>query len=168
MSFDDYIKNTINKRQEMLNSLVSYVLADTILFVPSKFVDEDVSIKIKKAVNLVNGIINTNFTISDDLNISKNNEKQSILLKEYLAKISFEKFIVIYLMSMELRSVLLSVLVVEKKYNIDEVFNLAFYEELFQQKHWGILDETLKKQNLIKEKLKEMEAFINERSLYKN
>jgi chaperone required for assembly of F1-ATPase len=57
------------------------------------------------------------------------------------------------------------VLLAEKEINAEEAFKFSFYEELTQQKKWGVLPEAEEKHQAVKLQLKALERWLNERSV---
>ena len=86
-------------------------------------------------------------------------------VQRYLNMLSSERVRLIYMMATEVRSVLSAILWEAKKISIQEVFEWAYFEELEEQKKWGETEENRVNNQLVVEKLNQMEDLRNERSL---
>jgi chaperone required for assembly of F1-ATPase len=168
MDFCTVINEIKQKREEFCKILVSFVLTDSILFVEKDLLNQDCGKSIIDAVNVANGILNTEYEISNGVDVLPINQLQSEKIEKYLKSISLEKFCVIYLVAIELRSVLLGVLFVEEKFDVNKIFELAFFEELYEQIKWGVVDEITQRHLQIKNILDETKGFCIERGLHKN
>ena len=135
------------QKDELIKQLASFVPTDTLLFLPS--VDE----KVQKTLHTVNAFLNTEYVVSCGIEVLPENVKQGGRVERYLKSISGADVAFIYLAGKELRSVLLAVLLREKKLDLQQVFDLAFYEELCQQRYWGKTEEIVKRQQNVFEKL---------------
>lgn len=156
--FDDFYKIYIEQRSEFIDKLVSFVAQDTILFLDDC---KGASEKIKE----VNQLLGTNFLICEGIEVKEQNLIERDKVAVYLNSISLEKAALIYLVATEIRSVLSAILFAEVKISATDLFNLTFYEELEQQKVWGITDEIVYRHSQIKERLSYLEKVRNERSL---
>lgn len=156
--FDEILTLLKAQRDELIGRLISFVAGDTILFLPK---DSGCDEKI----DLVNQILGSRFVGADGIDVLSENLLQEEKLKAYLNACSVEKQAFIYLAATELRSVLSAVLMAEKKVSLEDVFNLAFYEEISQQKKWGIMPEVEERHQVIKSQLKALERWFNERSI---
>mgnify|MGYP002856352471 CR=1 FL=1 len=159
--FDDIAEIVQTKRDELIDKLVSFVSCDTILFLPE---NADCCLWVKEA----NHLLGTDFVMSDGLKVSEFNINQMEKIRAYLLKCSILKETWIYLTATELRSVLLAILVAEKRIGVEDAFSMAFYEELTQQNKWGTLSEIEQRHREIKKRLQNLEQWADERSLSKN
>ena len=146
------------QKNELFKRLVSFVMTDTILFLPE-------SVSAQDNITRVNSLINADFVMNKGLNISKQNVLQISAVEIYFKTVSARKIAYIYLAATELRSVLLAILLAENKISKSEAFDCAFFEELAEQKKWGTMPESLQSQQAIKTRLDELERFMNEGSL---
>ena len=135
------------QKDELIKQLVSFVPTDTLLFLP--VADE----KVQKTLQTVNTFFNTEYVLSCGIEVLPQNVKQGEKVEQYLKSISGADIAFIYLAGKELRSVLLAVLLGTKKLKLQQAFDLAFYEELYQQRDWGKTEEIVKRQQNIFEKL---------------
>lgn len=155
---EDIFTKLEKQKSELVKRLVSFVMTDTILFLPE-------SLEAKNCLVLVNEVLKTDFIMNKGLEISKKDSLQVPVVEDYLKKSSKRKVAYIYLAAIELRSVLLSVLLAEGKINNKEAFDCAFFEELTEQKKWGTMPESLQQQQAIQSRLNELESFIDAGSL---
>lgn len=155
--FDDLML----QKSELIKKLVSFVLTDTILYLPE---DESICTKLGQ----VNLLLGTDFVLVKGIDVPAENVAQQGKVEKYLLECSTEKTAFIYLMATEIRSVLLAILWMEEKIDIDELFLCAFFEELQEQKQWGEIEEIIERNKLIKSKLNDLKKWRNERSLSKN
>lgn len=146
------------KKGELVNQLVSFVMTDTLLFLPQ---DETVI----SAVQILNDDLNTVYILSHGIEVLPQNVQQGKKVKQYLEKLSCDDVAFIYQIGKELRSVLLAILLKNKLLNLQQVFDLAFYEEICQQKDWGKTEEIVKRQKDIWEKLTELCEQYDKRSV---
>lgn len=156
--FDEILKIFQTQRDELISKLVSFVAGDTILFLPKASGCED---KIKQA----NEILGSRFIATEGIEVLEQNISFAEKIKNYMNSCPVEKQVFIYLAATELRSVLSAVLLAEKKIKIEDAFELSFYEELSQQKAWGVMPETEDKHQAIKSQLRALEKWFDERSL---
>jgi len=149
------------QKSELIERLVSFVLTDTILYLPNEASVDD---KIRQ----VNLLLKTKFVRVGGVDVPLENVSQQQFVRQYLSECAAEKVAFIYLAATEIRSVLLAVLWAEKKLNAKEVFKCAFFEEIEEQKQWGEVEEIKERNELIKDKLNDLEKWRDERSLFKN
>lgn len=146
MHNSENLEISVNRKDELINHLVSFASTDTLLFLP-----QDKSVV--SAVQTLNDAINTVYVLSYGIEVLSQNVRQSERIKQYLEKLSCDDVFFIYQISKELHSVLLAVLLKNKLLTLQQVFDLAFYEELCQQKVWGKTEEIVKRQTDIWDKL---------------
>lgn len=155
------------QKDELVCKLGSFVMCDSLLFV-SKETPDDWRERIEKAVAEANAVFKTSFVITDKLEVPCSNLEQKKAFLRYFETCCDDKAAYIYLVATELRSVLAAVLAVERKISLAEAFELAFYEEICQQKKWGLTEEAESRQREIKNKLQELERAGYERGLFKD
>ena len=66
-----------------------------------------------------------------------------------------------YLAAVRLKSPLLALAFAEKKISASEAFDLAYLEELYQSKSWGVDDEAEQGRQCVKNELFEIDDFLN-------
>lgn len=155
---EDIFTKLEKQKDELVQRLVSFVLTDTILFLPE-------SLEAKNCLQLVNELLNTHFVMNKGLDVSKKDVLQVPVVEDYLKKSAKRKVAYIYLAATEIRSVLLAILLAENKISKSEAFDCAFFEELSEQKKWGTMPESLQQQQAIQSRLNELESLINAGSL---
>lgn len=148
--------------------LKSFVETDTLLFVSPDEAGKEVCGCLERLVGEVNALAGTMYVITDGLDVSDINVAQNARFGAYLETFMPEKTAFVYLAALELRSVMLGILLAERKISVEEAFSAAFYEELFEQKRWGVLEETAHRQREIKNKLFELERIGYERGVFEN
>ncbi|MCM1322599.1 MAG: hypothetical protein NC218_00240 [Acetobacter sp.] len=151
-------------RVNLTNILLEFVKTDTILYA---FNDECLAC-FSSEVEKANRILGTAFISSCALETVDCNCAQGEAIREYLKKLSNHKFIILYLLAVEFRSVLLSILFVERMINREQLLQIAFYEERYQQKQWGTTKEMYHKYKVIDEWLTELEKMRDENNLFEN
>lgn len=157
----------VDKREDLLDVLLSFVLTDTLLFLPEGPVISSQDRKeLRSSLALVNKRLHSFYVATTGLDVLPINKFQESRLKAYLQGVSDEKFAFIYLAAVEVRSVLLAILFVEGLLDTDKIFRLAFFEELCQQEKWGKDDRTICRHNEILARLKKLECAKNERSIH--
>ena len=147
--------------------MVKFAETDTLLYLPDDL-DAGILRDAAAAVEQANLLSNTAFVMTKGLSVIAANALQKEKMAAYLRQLDDDKLSVLYLTATELRSVLLGILFVEGIASAEDVFRLAFAEELEQQKRWGRDEATVKRQAEIRRKLKEWEALYYERSLSEN
>ena len=157
-SLADIFTKLEKQKSELVKRLVSFVVTDTILFLEE-------SLEAKKSLQQANELLKTNFVMNKGLEVSKKNIAQVPAVEDYLKKSLAKKVAYIYLAATEIRSVLLAILLAEGKTGKEEAFDCAFFEELTEQKKWGTMPESLQRQQAIKNRLDELNRFMNEGSL---
>ena len=66
-----------------------------------------------------------------------------------------------YLAAVRLKSPLLALAFAEKKITASEAFELAYLEELYQSKSWGVDEEAEQSRQCVKNELLEIEEFLH-------
>lgn len=154
----EILNTLVMQKSELINRLVSFVLADTILYIPN-------SDFVLPKIDLVNRFLDAEFVWVDGIDVPLQNINQQQIVQRYLNMLSSERVGLIYMMATEVRSVLSAILWEAKKISIQEVFECAYFEELEEQKKWGETEENRVNHQLVLEKLNQMEDLRNERSL---
>ncbi len=155
-------------RDDIINRLLSFSATDTILYLRGGVCNQSVLLFAKKAIDMANSIMNSHFEEVNGLEVSNINQKQKDVLKKYLFNLDNQSLIILYLVALELKSVLLGVLFVTQSFKVQDVFNLSYAEELEEQKKWGEDEAISNKHSEILENLKQWESFCYERSIFKN
>ena len=161
------VQEAAKMKQELVSLLVPFAATDTLLYL------SDVSnVKMQKevgdAIKSANEIMGTKFVPVLGVEVCRQNIEQQEIVRQYLEKTDDYRFAVVYLTAIELRSVLAGVLLANRALSADDVFRLAFAEELAQQERWGKDEEIKKRQQDIKQRIIELEKVCHERSLFEN
>jgi len=156
--WEDVFKDLAKQKSELEDRLVSFVLTDTLLFLPD-------NPRLKDELMRANQLLGSHFVMSSGFDVSPENISQQRYVKVYLQGTEDFKTVFIYLIAMELRSVLLAILLAENKIDYKQAFDYAFYEEITEQKQWGVLPEIADKHSEIKTRLCELEKWYEKRSL---
>lgn len=149
---------TKEQQNELINQLVSFASTDTLLFLPSDH-------KITTILNLVNTCISAEYRLCKGIDVPKQNLQQEKVLKKYLQTQNEKNITFIYQAGKELHSVLLAILLSQRLLDYKQAFELAFYEELNQQKIWGKPNETIERQQTILQKLEQLDKEYGQRSI---
>lgn len=161
------VQEAAKMKQELVSLLVPFAATDTLLYL-SDVSNEKTQKEVDDAIKSANGIMGTKFVPVLGLEVCRQNIEQQEIVWQYLEKTDDYRFAVVYLAATELRSVLAGVLLANRVLSADDVFQLAFAEELAQQERWGKDEEIKKRQQAIKQKIIELEKVCHERSLFEN
>lgn len=161
MFLPELINETEQNRVRLTDTLIAFVKTDTILFAFNK----ECADSYLPFVTAVNNILNTAFVLTSGLDVAAVNFEQDDNLRAYSDNLPIKKFALLYLVATKVRSVLLSVLFLEKKIDVSELFNIAFYEKLYQQRKWGKTEEAEVFDKQIIEELVKLEQLRDEKSL---
>ncbi len=156
------------RRDEIVLRLLEFSATDTILYLRECVSNEQVLNSLKCAISCANDFLQTKFEEVSGLEVSVVNLAQKVQLRTFLNKLDDASLAVVYLVATELRSVLLGCLFLCRVFSVKDIFNLAFAEELEEQNKWGRDDFILQRHAEILKKLKTLEKFCDERSLFKN
>lgn len=148
-------------RLQITETLLEFVKTDTLLFA----FDEKCFCYFSSLVAKANEILGTAFSVTRELDVPVCNLEQGEKLRCYISTLPFQKFLVLHLTSLEVRSVLLGVLLAEKVFSAEEVLKAAFYEEHFEQRVWGTTEEHILRYNTIAERVKELEKIRDDDSI---
>lgn len=151
----DFMQSVVNaQKSELVERLVSFVCGDTILYLPDNLLAE-------QCLKEANNLFGASFQMCRNFDTADINIKEKDKVFSYLNNLAKMKLAGLYLYATELRSVLLGVLLIEKKINLDDAFSCSFAEELTEQEKWGKLDEIIQRHAEIKIKLESVEEFVN-------
>ncbi len=165
----DTVGTVIHDRERLSERLLTYVLTDTILYLPELSVIQPAyRVLLSEVLSDANSLLGTAYRATKGLSVYETNPAQADKLSAYLNRIDSREFAVLYLASACLRSVLLGVLFSAKRIGADEAFAMAFFEELSQQQRWGKDEEIIARHTQIKQELAELERMRDEGSLSEN
>lgn len=161
------VQEAAKMKQELVSLLVPFAATDTLLYL-SDVSNEKTQKVVDDAIKSANEIMGTKFVPVLGLEVCRQNIEQQEIVRRYLEKTDDYRFAVVYLAATELRSVLAGVLLANRALSADDVFQLAFAEELAQQERWGKDEEIKKRQQDIKQRIIELEKVCHERSLFED
>lgn len=161
------VQEAAKMKRELVSLLVPFAATDTLLYL-SDVSNEKTQKEVDDAIKSTNEIMGTKFVPVLGLEVCRQNIEQQEIVRRYLEKTDDYRFAVVYLAATELRSVLAGVLLANRVLSADDVFQLAFAEELAQQERWGKDEEIKKRQQDIKQRIIELEKVCHERSLFED
>ena len=161
------VQEAAKMKRELVSLLVPFAATDTLLYL-SDVSNEKTQKEVDDAIKSANEIMGTKFVPVLGLEVCRQNIEQQEIVRRYLEKTDDYRFAVVYLAATELRSVLAGVLLANRVLSADDVFQLAFAEELAQQERWGKDEEIKKRQQDIKQRIIELEKVCHERSLFED
>lgn len=164
MLFEQIYKKVEQNRVRLTDTLIAFIETDAILFAFNEECMADYQSFVLKA----NKVLNTAFILTNGLDVVEVNSQQGDIVRAYFDALSVQKFTLLYLVATKVRSVLLGVLFAESLIDWGQLFDVAYYEELWQQKKWGVLAEETEKYNAIKNDLMELERARDEICLFEN
>lgn len=148
-------------REETIKNLCRFITADTLLFWSN---EPDLNAFQKKYWQPILDDLNTVFKLQIKTTTSlyaKENEELSKLFEQYLQQLSDKELTVCFLVSSELKSVLLGWLLSKQKISSDTAFEAAFLEEIYQNRLWGEDVAALNAREKTKQQLRAIEAYLN-------
>lgn len=138
----DIINQIVEKREYFEQKLLEFLLCDTMLFCSeNEEINNMYGKKISKVIDDFNKMLGVEYKLSRGFDIDEGNKKYQDVVGQYLSQSDGDFLGCIYMIATELRSVMLAFLLMNKKISINESIELAFYEEYFQQKKWGSIQE---------------------------
>ncbi len=152
------LEKTALNRVRLTDTLIAFVKTDTILFA----FDSECMGYYKQFVMAANNVLNTVFMTTVGLEIAEVNLRQDSAVRSYFDALPVRKFTLLYLAAIKTRSVLLGVLFAEKMIDCTQLFEAAYYEELWQQKKWGMTTEAEERHNAVIKELQELERARDE------
>lgn len=134
--------NSISKvkdnRKYFEQKLLDFLLCDTMLFYPDNLeIYEIYGEEIGNVLNEFNQLLGVDYRGTKGLCIVEENKKHQEKVDEYFSSIDVVLLAKIYAIAIKVRSVILSVLLVNSKIKYEKCIELSFFEENFQQKKWG-------------------------------
>lgn len=164
----EFISSVDGYRKEIVVRLLDFSATDTILYVRECISDEKRLRCLDSAIQLANTFLQTKYEEIFELEVSGVNLAQREKLKVFLDKLDNASLVVLFLVVTELKSVLLGVVFLYHAFSVQDIFNLAFAEELEEQNIWGKDEFITQRYSEIFDKLISWEKFCDERSLFKN
>ena len=162
LDFKQADKEIKEHRSEVIEPLVEFSFTDVILFWSAN--DDIKSLQTEKWLPVLKWL-NNRFKITlketDGLTPPPQNENNRAGFTEILEKMSLKTLTTYYLAAVRLKSPLLALALVEKKITASEAFELAYLEELYQSKSWGVDEEAEQGRQCVKNELLEIEEFLH-------
>lgn len=162
INFKQAEKDIKEHRSEVIEKLVEFSFTDVILFWSA---NEDIKkLQTEKWLPVLKWL-NNRFKITlketDGLTPPPQNENNRAVFMQILEKMSLKTLTAYYLAAVRLKSPLLALAFAEKKISASEAFDLAYLEELYQSKSWGVDDEAEQGRQCVKNELFEIDDFLN-------
>lgn len=162
INFKQAEKDIKEHRSEVIEKLVEFSFTDVILFWSA---NEDIKkLQTEKWLPVLKWL-NNRFKITlketDGLTPPPQNENNRAVFMQILEKMSLKTLTAYYLAAVRLKSPLLALAFAEKKISASEAFDLAYLEELYQSKSWGVDDEAEQGRQCVKNELLEIDDFLN-------
>ena len=162
LDFKQAEKEIKEHRSEVIEKLVEFSFTDVILFWSAN--DDIKSLQTEKWLPVLKWL-NNRFKITlketDGLTPPPQNENNRAGFTEILEKMSLKTLRAYYLAAVRLKSPLLALALAEKKITASEAFELAYLEELYQSKSWGVDEEAEQGRQCVKNELLEIEEFLH-------
>lgn len=162
LDFKQAEKEIKEHRSEVIEKLVEFSFTDVILFWSAN--DDIKSLQTEKWLPVLKWL-NNRFKITlketDGLTPPPQNENNRAGFAEILEKMSLKTLTAYYLAAVRLKSPLLALALAEKKITASEAFELAYLEELYQSKSWGVDEEAEQGRQCVKNELLEIEEFLH-------
>ena len=162
INFKQAEKDIKEHRSEVIEKLVEFSFTDVILFWSA---NEDIKkLQAEKWLPVLKWL-NNRFKITlketDGLTPPPQNENNRVVFMQILENMSLKTLTAYYLAAVRLKSPLLALAFAEKKISASEAFDLAYLEELYQSKSWGVDDEAEQGRQCVKNELFEIDDFLN-------
>ena len=162
LDFKQAEKEIKEHRSEVIEKLVEFSFTDVILFWSAN--DDIKSLQTEKWLPVLKWL-NNRFKITlketDCLTPPPQNENNRAGFTEILEKMNLKTLTAYYLAAVRLKSPLLALALAEKKITASEAFELAYLEELYQSKSWGVDEEAEQGRQCVKNELLEIEEFLH-------
>lgn len=162
LDFKQAEKEIKEHRSEVIEKLVEFSFTDVILFWSAN--DDIKSLQTEKWLPVLKWL-NNRFKITlketDGLTPPPQNENNRAGFTEILEKMNLKTLTAYYLAAVRLKSPLLALALAEKKITASEAFELAYLEELYQSKSWGVDEEAEQGRQCVKNELLEIEEFLH-------
>ena len=147
----EIVNQIVEKREYFEQKILEFLLCDTMLFCSeNEEINSLYGKQISKVIDDFNKMLGVDYKLSRGFDVDDGNKTHQDVVGKYLSQTKGDFLSCIYMIATELRSVMLAVLLMNKKISVDESVELAFYEENFQQKQWGNIQELADKNNQIR------------------
>ncbi len=162
IDFKQAEKEIKEHRLEVIEKLVEFSFTDVILFWSA---NEDIkkcqTEKWLPVLKWLNNRFKITLKETDGLTPPPQNENNRAGFTQILEKMNLKTLTAYYLASVRLKSPLLALAFAENKISASEAFDLAYLEELYQSKSWGVDDEAEQSRQCVKNELLEIERFLH-------
>jgi len=154
---EQYIKN---HREETIDIMCKFATTDLLLF----WGDENGLNKMQQDawmpyLNSIKEASGNDINISNSIKTPDN--KQFILwLKNSLSKLSDKELTASFLVATSLKSVILGLFFLNKKFSVEDIFKAAFLEEIYQNELWGKDEEDVAQREQIKTYLYKLAEYL--------
>lgn len=154
-------KDIKEHKDEIIDKLIGFSGTDVLLFWSG---NEELKKKQNEQwspiLSWIKEYFNMNFQKTETLTPPPENEKYRHYFIDLLHKMSIKDLTSFYLAAVRMKSPLLALALVKKKIDASEAFNLAYLEELHQNKIWGEEEEAVKRRQPIQKELREIEKYM--------
>lgn len=152
---------------QVIAVLTEFVKTDTLLFWHNKAEINALQQKQwQPIIDKINTGLNTVFKSTEGLEILPQNQTSAQTFAAALSTLSPRLLTAVYAIALHLKSPLLAYAVVQKYISLNEAFNAAFLEELYQNQAWGEDVAALNNRAQIKAELEQIGAYLNEQMSY--
>jgi chaperone required for assembly of F1-ATPase len=161
IDFTGITKDISARKEEVTDKLIKFSFTDVLLFWSAN--DEIKAVQVQKWTPILEWLgarFSLNLEKTDTLAAPKSNEDNYERFKDILLALPDKKLTVFYLAALLLKSPLLALALIDGRINADEAFDLAFLEEIEQNKRWGVDSECLSRRQQIKAELHEIAGYL--------
>lgn len=158
---EDTAKDISAHRSEIIDKLLQFSVTDMLLFWGSeKSLIERQQKVWEPIIKWAGDALETEIRHTDTLNVPEQDKTSGHRMRAFLNSLSDKELAAFYAAALNTRSVLLAMALVRGKITAEQAFEAAFLEELWQNENWGAEEEAVKKRELMKQELKDVEAFL--------
>lgn len=148
-------------KKEIVEKLISFSFTDVLLFWSSnEAVKKAQTERWTPVLHWLNGYFDFNLEKTETLTPPENNKKHLKSFENILMNMSSDRLTAFFLAAVRMKSPLLALALIEGQIDASAAFELAFLEELEQNRRWGEDKEAAESRNQIKNELLEIERFI--------
>lgn len=145
----------------LIKKLSDFILTDVLLFWSGN--EEIKKIQQEKWLPVLNWLGNhfsLNMEKTENIDIPTGNKAYQKIFEKIIKDMDCKSLTAFYLTATRTKSPLLSIAMLNKKINPEETFDLAYLEEIYQSKKWGIDERAEKARKEIALELKEIYEYI--------
>ncbi len=159
---DGAVEDVRLHREGIISRLVQFSETDLLLFWGT---DQELVSRQEKVwspiIRWANEVIHAEFKHTNMLDIPEGSKESAYQLKVFLESLSDKELAAFYSAALNMKSVLLAMAMVKGKITAEEAFQAAFLDELWQNEKWGSDEVAVKRREVIKKELSDIEAFLN-------